>query len=276
MVTIVAYIVVVEDILHLSIQPKYDLHIDMHKRLNKMEALNSSTAIMKYNTHNAYQNFCSQTSNYSLPYLFASAQGRTGNALFQLSSLYGLSMKSSHRPIFNDKDLVLSQAFPNLKSSCIVNKTPVSSWLPYISEHACAIHEDSILTNITNKSYRIGRWLQSWKYFREYFIDIRELLKFSDKYLQLAHTELNSIRSSRIETTVFVGIHIRRGDMISPQLVEVGYRVVNSSYIIHAMDYFRRRYSHVHFIVCSDSPDWFTSQFNSTDFSMAPNTPRKN
>ncbi len=56
--------------------------------------------------------------------------------------------------------------------------------------------------------------------------------------------------------TTFVGIHVRRGDMKVPNLVDYGFSSGEEDFIGRAMLHFIKRFSHVTFIVCSDDVAW--------------------
>lgn len=71
-------------------------------------------------------------------------------------------------------------------------------------------------------------------------------------------------KSSRhSQDPVFVGVHVRRGDIVEgSNYVDFGYRVATVEYLQHAMDYFVSRFpGRVMFIVASDNATWVHDNF---------------
>lgn len=56
--------------------------------------------------------------------------------------------------------------------------------------------------------------------------------------------------------SLFIGVHVRRGDYLNQNSIEKGYRTADSAYIERAMQYFTTKYHNVIFIVCSDDIQW--------------------
>ena len=62
-------------------------------------------------------------------------------------------------------------------------------------------------------------------------------------------------------SVVFVGIHVRRGDFLKPELQDFGYTVATKLYLQRAMEYFTTKYNPIHFIVASDDIQWCRENF---------------
>jgi len=73
--------------------------------------------------------------------------------------------------------------------------------------------------------------------------------------------------------TIYIGVHIRRGDMVSPDAVKQGYSVADDGYLERAVTYFidiigeqpsidASQSLQLVFVVCSDDLDWSRRHFH--------------
>ncbi len=180
---------------------------------------------------------------------------RLGNNLFQMASMYAIAKRTNKIPVLRKTFLSLQHLFPNIwmyfdfgePRQNIINITEMG--------HATL---DTALLTLEQGDYQVCCYMQSWKYFDGYNEDIRNmfqfehsLVKIADRYLKLIKYKINGSRS-----VTFVGVHVRRGDMVNSWTIGEGYLVGTLTYIQQAMDYFRKSYKHVLFIVTSDNLDW--------------------
>lgn len=97
-------------------------------------------------------------------------------------------------------------------------------------------------------------YFQSWKYFKKYENELRKELVIKKSLQAKAREYLTHIARRYNATNItFVGVHVRRGDILKKTHL---YRVASLSYIVKAMNAFRRNYSRVHLVVCSDDISW--------------------
>ncbi len=101
-------------------------------------------------------------------------------------------------------------------------------------------------------------YFQSYKYFAGMEDEVREMLQPRDTYVAQAHTYLRDVakQRGRIGPLTFVGVHVRRGDMSTPEAFRSGRLGAQRRYLSNAMTSFRDRYANAHFLVCSDDITW--------------------
>jgi len=171
-------------------------------------------------------------------------EGRLGNTLFQFATAYGLSLDHSCR-LYLGPNITegLSEYFeinlPDLLTESEVNRI---SPIEYKYNH-CKYFRKLFQPNKSQNIQLIGYW-QVHKYFVNHTDEIRNQLRFKKTILDKAR---HFIKTKIISTVLnLVGIHIRRGDFL-------GLRPISSDkFIFDAMNYFRRKYDSVKFIIVSD------------------------
>ena len=101
----------------------------------------------------------------------------------------------------------------------------------------------------------LSGYLQTWKYFQNIpDSTMKKIFTIRPEIKNSVSKYLNGLQAkSTTNKTTFVGLHVRRGDMLTKHRLP---RLPKMSYIQKAMVYFQRRYSNVHFVVCSDDPKW--------------------
>lgn len=140
-------------------------------------------------------------------------------------------------------------------------------------------------------------YMQSWMYFGDALDDIRRIFTFrqevtkrAEKFLsKLANETIESLKTvsnansntwitksdaeteikdqtemlpdsnnNNNEKTIFIGVHVRRGDMTTSENRNFGYSTGDADYIERALLHYLRpkRFYHVTFIVCSDDLAW--------------------
>jgi hypothetical protein len=76
------------------------------------------------------------------------------------------------------------------------------------------------------------------------------------------HSSKRAIFSRKRVEPVFVGVHVRRGDIVeSAHSVKYGYEVATPAYLEHATTYYMERFAHVIFIVASNDMTWTRTYF---------------
>lgn len=204
---------------------------------------------------------------------------RLGNHMFQYASLYGIARETGRQPVIPPTSRI-PELFPNI-TAIVTSPTKWDSCV-HVSEKSFAKFDGNICDEITatNSNVCLVGYLQSWKYFHKYENGLRQEFQINNQYIDIANAFLwsiknnisdkykekdnklyynsyrNSFNKADIHTITWVGVQVRRGDMISPRAIEMGYRLPDLAYIEKAMTYFRQKYQYVQFIVCSDSIEW--------------------
>ncbi|CAG2234970.1 FUT1_2 [Mytilus edulis] len=101
-----------------------------------------------------------------------------------------------------------------------------------------------------------SRYLQSWKYFENVKMDLKQRhYKIKNELLEEASPYVEDIKRKVSKEAVFVGVHVRRGDIVHERK-PVGHIPAPIPYFYRAMNYFRKRYSNVVFVMISNSMMW--------------------
>ena len=191
-----------------------------------------------------------------------------GNELFLYASLLGISQHYPHlSPVIPDH-LEIRKIF-NLTMK--IKKTPfMGAYFEHKNEKANTF-DSEILQYPPPFSILIRGYLQSWKYFAKYEDLIRREFTFQKHILDQVEKRVESLIPKTYTGFKFVrvGIHVRRGDMITHHVVQYGYTTVDSNYITKAMEYFRDRYHKVLFVVCSDDIIWSQQNIHGDDVVFA-------
>ncbi|XP_071121087.1 galactoside alpha-(1,2)-fucosyltransferase 1-like isoform X2 [Mytilus edulis] len=185
--------------------------------------------------------------------LCAEFVGGFGNHLFQFASTFGIA-KSKNMTVIIKSDSFLSKVFKiNVTFSknekfCKQQKSR--------NEKYPATYDPSLRQFNSSNSFRLGTYLQSWKYFDEYENALRNHLTFRGHIIKTATNIIKQILTkysiSRANVTL-VGVHIRRGDMVNNKQ---GFVVATPEYLSKAVDYFLNKYKNVIFIVASNGLEW--------------------
>ncbi|XP_041363602.1 galactoside alpha-(1,2)-fucosyltransferase 2-like [Gigantopelta aegis] len=195
--------------------------------------------------------------------------GRLGNQMFSYAASYGIA-KDKNMTMFVAEDRMLNGIFV-LDATKVEKMVCDNTTLRNLD--VCCTYKKTFLNFATDADYKLGRYLQSWKYFQNHVAAIRRQFRFKKPTVTKAQTILHSVmgeykrrtsNSTNAETPTFVGVHIRRGDINSARL-KLGFTLAPKEYITKAMGYFTSKFSKVIFLVCSDSVDWVKSNFNSSN-----------
>ncbi|XP_071096542.1 galactoside alpha-(1,2)-fucosyltransferase 2-like [Haliotis cracherodii] len=188
--------------------------------------------------------------------------GGLGNHMFVYASCYGFAAYYNRTLAF-PKSSMLTKYF-KLKAHLIQDYCACDSATFHLEKINCG--EDLKLWNLSTKgNIKIGYYLQSWKYFGNVIEDIRRQYTFSETTLAKARDIISKLASEHQQRTkrlyrvkpVSVGIHVRRGDIDSEdRLVKFGYELATPAFFSHAMEYFRKKYMNVLFVVCSLEMRW--------------------
>ncbi|XP_041374267.1 galactoside 2-alpha-L-fucosyltransferase SEC1-like [Gigantopelta aegis] len=212
-------------------------------------------------------------------YICDAILGRLGNQLFTYASSYGIA-KDKNMTMVTAKDRMLNHIF---MLDAVEVDEGVCAKFKLLEPHACCIYDKIFLNSIADTNYKLGNYLQSWKYFQNHVAAIRRQFRFIKPIMNKTQTFLHGVmdeykrrtsNSTNAENVTLVGVHIRQGDMKRPNSLRFGYILVPKEYITKAMQYFTNKFSKVIFLICSDSMDWVKSHFNSSNiFYSVGNSP---
>ena len=108
--------------------------------------------------------------------------------------------------------------------------------------------------------------LQNFKYFSHIQDVVRKLFVFKSHAMKFAKDFLFKAVPNM---STKIGIHVRRGDFLMNEFKREGRVVATASYIYKAMSFFRRRFKHAHFLVCSDDMQWCRKNIRSYDVTFS-------
>ncbi|KAK6171009.1 hypothetical protein SNE40_019275 [Patella caerulea] len=150
-----------------------------------------------------------------------------------------------------------------------------------VSIYDCAYDED-MLKIPADINYQIGKYLQSYKYFYKYEQDIKRMFRFRQSLKDSANQFLAEVtrnytaKSTTTNTTItFIGVHVRRGDLLDDHYKKYGYVLPSPDYVHKAMDFMRRKFQQTVFILASNDMPWAQSNFHGNDTFYSSNTDPK-
>ena len=180
-------------------------------------------------------------------FLFASAYGIAHTKGMQLTLIQNY-LSDPLLSIFNITSIPLVSACP--KNS--INDLSGSKFVP------------KVIAFENDKDLSLNGYFQSWIYFVHVEKELRQILVFKEKIKETASDILRTVLSKYLKHSPdalwkqvsFVGIHVRRGDLLSEKNVDLGYITAPADYFHKAMLYFRNKYTIPIFVVCSDDIQW--------------------
>ncbi len=205
-----------------------------------------------YNTHNLTIHF----------------QGGLGNQMFQYAALYGIAKANGMKPLVGLDNRVLD-SFPGVIQASHVVTTPVDTkarqYSRFVEMKPNTFDGRTFSLNFAKNIVMEG-FFQSWRYFDHVRADVRKIFSFRPEVQRKIDQTLTEVfgeyKERRLLDKVpdrpvqFVGIHIRRGDMLEGYNVQKGYTVADTKFLRKAMNYFEETYKNVIFVACSDDGQW--------------------
>ena len=203
--------------------------------------------------------------------------GRLGNHLFEYASILGIAETTNKTFFFfNDEELQKVLKHPPVQESSLLMRDRCRHAERLRDSRGCQY--DRRLINLEpGKDYVIGDYLQSWLYFDVTRDAVREAVTFADDIVRNATRVLNYLKL-QFPNTTFVGVHVRRGDLVTnwKQLSPQGYLTASPEFFQRAMTYFRRRCSRVAFVVLGEDRKWSVEHIAPVDNDVVvlePNSP---
>ena len=203
--------------------------------------------------------------------VYVKGLGGTGNVLFCFVSALGIAHHNNRSAVFSSEMNRLKKIFPKIEIN-VLKDTP--KWKRLGERESNKF--DPRFFNMSKKNMKIGKYLQSFKYFKDIFGDIykknvsffdENLLAKSSKFIQKAkhnYRQRNKIKNQETKITS-ICVHVRRGDFLLQSNIKHGYRVPSSLDIQNAMNYMQTKFKDIVFIVISNDLEWCKENLNRTN-----------
>lgn len=190
--------------------------------------------------------------------------GRLSNWMFQFASLVGIAAMNKRQP-YLIPDHPLTYIFDIDRSKV---KYRHSMCDKIIAEDR-PIAYDAKMEKLPYENLNINGYLQSWRYFKRRENLVRINLTFKAHIIKDAAKIYKRLTAPFSKGWIFVSIHVRRADMLHEQSIQEGYCVAPASYIVNAMDHYRKKLNNVTFIVCTDDQTWCRNNIAFSDVIFA-------
>ena len=195
-------------------------------------------------------------------YVCQTFYGRLGNHVFEYASISGIATLNNLTTLLAYDD-DLAQYF-EVPSAVKIRSRKICESFVYLKSNHCCVFEPSFMKLKPNENYKIGTFLQSWKYFAHAQEHVRQELTFKKPIRDFAKEIVESFRRQHAsvhgigsQKPVVVGVHLRRGDLLAEEHVKRNAVVVAPPHYIHnAVDFILAKFKNAIFLVCSDSMDY--------------------
>ena len=181
--------------------------------------------------------------------------GGLGNLMFERASAIGIALQNGLIPI-SEKSIPF---FEKSRSNCDFVKMSALTWTlvgvasPGIYQHFT--HNLSLLH--PHENIKINGYLQSYKYFHKFESTIKETFTFNKTTREQTANFFKRCNQTLLSSSVWIGIHVRRGDYLSKRAIYNGKVIPRVGYFQHAVNFFRSKIlSPITFIVCGNDPEW--------------------
>ena len=163
--------------------------------------------------------------------IYVGPVGRLGNKMFQFASMFAIAKENNKIPCLHKDFNSLKSLFPHI-SAKFVNQIPQGVHVLHEKEYA--VYSPDLTKGLPPGDIRVATYLQSWKYFDRFAQELQQELVISPPLVNKMTTYLSNVRDRwrvrqtnsgsqvRGEDVVFVGIHVRRGDMLASSNVRRG------------------------------------------------------
>jgi len=202
-----------------------------------------------YNTHNITVSFA----------------GGLGNQMFQYAALYGIGKANGLKPVIAG-DALVSRTFRMLKARRTEENVAamVRTYGVYAERKSNAYDSRTFSLNFMRNIVLDG-FYQSWRYFDHVRTDVRKQFQFRASTITAVDAFLreSALLAPGVVDPTYVGVHVRRGDLLEARNVKAGYTVADASFIKRAIRYYEKKFERLVFVVCSDDAEWSTQNVRS-------------
>jgi len=189
-----------------------------------------------------------------------------GNLMFMYASMLGIADHAQMVP-----DYPADGELKKLFNITTLSRSPTYS-VSVQESKACSFDDNLFSLSNRQKNLTVVGYLQSWRYFSAIKDRILQEFTFNDDLRSPALNFLRNISlhyktSSDTNETLYIGVHIRRKDMLVNYNIIRGYTVANREYLAVAVNYFRTNFPAraLIFVVCADDLDWAKQNFPMVD-----------
>ena len=218
----------------------------------------ADTIRLKLNKYRDLSNYDNYFKRHAKPsYISAvNLRSRLGNQMFQTASVIGIAMQNDLLPAYNN----LNCFMPNrLVERYFKESLHVDKWIKF-KEHNGLSYDNRVhdlSQTHRGKHIRISSLFQSYRYFDNISDSIRSVFTLNDISQRRAVAFFQLIDTHKLLNSVWVGVHIRRGDITHERYVRAGRMTPNDTYFKKAMDHFKHKFGkEIIFIVCGNDPHW--------------------
>ncbi|XP_063447383.1 galactoside alpha-(1,2)-fucosyltransferase 2-like isoform X1 [Mytilus trossulus] len=193
--------------------------------------------------------------------------GGLGNQMFAFCFGYTIARKKNMHLVLT-REHILTQYFklvPYHWKNYDLN-AGICGCLPLIEDKGFACGYDKKLEHLpSDEDLSFLGFFQSWRYWKHYENELRQILQFQDNILHEAKSQFHNILSKHknYQGITTIGVHIRRFERYDTD--EFGKNNAPKEYIIHAMDYFRNLYKKCLFLIFSIKMKWTKKNIPQTD-----------
>nr|DBA16028.1 TPA: hypothetical protein GDO54_003471 [Pyxicephalus adspersus] len=186
--------------------------------------------------------------------------GRLGNQIGQYATLYSLAKLNGHQAY------ILPRMYKTLSTLFRINLPVISQevdyqikWREYpIKNWMCPQYK-----NISGQYVKLVGVPCSWTFHHHNWGEILREFTFHDFVKEEANAYLSKVKGVQ-ENVTFVGVHVRRGDYVKIMPNKWKGVVADKGYLQKAMDYFRKKYENLLFIVTSNGMEWCKKNINNS------------
>lgn len=192
--------------------------------------------------------------------------GGLGNLMFQYASALGIA-RLKNMTVLIDQENDLNHLF-NLSAVVLPH---VACWfLTKQTDVRANAFDTETLQFPADCNYQLKGYFQSWRYFNHIEPELRQIFQFPEDIRAESQNILNEAIKSHEKQTgnkalTYIGVHIRRGDILESNFQNYGYNVASLDYIRKAMQYFNARYHRILYIVCSNDMGWSKKYLTGTN-----------
>ena len=197
--------------------------------------------------------------------------GRLGNHLFEYASILGIAATTNKSFHFFNLDLLKGalKYLPVQKPDDLV-AARCKSAKKLKEAHICQ-YDRKMISLETGKDYNVFKNFQSWMYFDAIREEMKTLVTFKDSIVAEASDIIRDLRRQFANATL-VGIHVRRGDIT----IVGGHINAPIEFYNNAMNYFRKRFPRVAFVVLGEPStiSWSTDKIKANNDDVIVLKPR--
>ncbi|KAL8623945.1 hypothetical protein ACOMHN_047165 [Nucella lapillus] len=186
------------------------------------------------------------------PRIMVTWYGRLGNHMFQYSTLIGVAKRNNMTPIIPPNiDLLDIFDLPTLQGPNTLLRNPVT----YPDEKPGKYDVKTEHLDPRRDAFIKG-YHQSWKYYQNVRDELLDKhFVFHKPILTSALAYINSVRADLDKRDeLLITVQVRRGDFVRQRIK--GFTAAPIPFYYKAMNYFRRKYKNVLFIICTNDIYW--------------------